>query len=115
MIRTKENDIPPRPCDRYIHLHQLWHFLDDSEGTESRLLPDVSIAGLEEFLYIRGQVSRHVRTGDAAKCAESQASDELVRAAKVDLQAVCDELVDLLVLVQKQHGPQVADPLVRKL
>ena len=104
-----------KPGNRDVHLHQLWHFLDDSEGTESRLLPDVSVAGLEEFLNVWSQVPGHVRTGDTAQRTQSQPSDELVGAAEVVLQTVRDQLVNLLVLVQQQHGSQVSDPLVGEL
>ena len=42
------------------------------------------------------------------------AGHELRATVEVRLEAVCDEQVDLLLLVQEEHGGQVSDPLVRE-
>ena len=103
------------PGDWNIHFHQLWHFLNNSKCTQGSFLANVGVAGLEKLLNVWGQVSGHVGTGDAAQGTQGQPRDELVGAVQVNFQVVCDQSLNFLILIQKQHGAQVSYPFVCKL
>ena len=107
----------------------------DAEGKPADLLPDVSVAAAQQLLNLVTQVTRHFLGGDVGESAERETDRVHVRVVHVAthevstsprvvhrlrrpetggllLERVGHESQDLLVLVQEQHDPQVAQTLV---
>lgn len=111
-------------------LLQIRHLSTYPHGAEGSFAAYVRVCARYYCFDFREQISSHFDGGDISESAKGQANNVLVWVVQITkgisiciparwhgsllLERVCDKCQDLLVLIQQQHSPQIAQSLVRK-
>lgn len=75
------------------------------------LFPCVAVVGAQQPFQLRRKVSCHFQAADVPQSTQGQAHRELVPAVEIVLQGICHQHEDFMPLVQKNHQPEIANPL----